>query len=163
MRKIAIDAADIRILCAVQHHGHLSKARLSEIVNLSPTPCWIRFNRLRAAGLIRGYHADIAVDKLADVIRVIVTVSLKGHRTADFQRFEQHIQRIDEIVECMATGGGMDYVLKVLTVSLPAFQGVMEELLSADLGIDRYVTYITTREIKSSQPNLTTLVRNARS
>ncbi|MFG6157686.1 Lrp/AsnC family transcriptional regulator [Halomonas sp. 1390] len=162
MRRIAIDAADIRILCAVQHHGHLSKIRLSELVNLSPTPCWIRFNRLREAGLIRGYHADIALDKLTDVIRVVVTVSLKGHRSADFHRFEHHINQIDEIVECTATGGGMDYILKVVTLSLPAFQGVMEELLSADLGIDRYMTYITTREIKSAQPNLTNLMTDPR-
>jgi len=157
MRKIAIDAADIRILCAVQHHGHLSKIRLSEIVNLSPTPCWIRFNRLREAGLIRGYYADIALDKIADVTRVIVTVSLKEHRKSVFERFEHHIKQVDEIVECTATGGGMDYVLKVVTLSLPAFQDVMDELLSADLGIERYMTYITTREIKSAQLNITNL------
>lgn len=160
MRKIAIDAADIRILCAVQHHGPLSKTKLSEIVNLSPTPCWIRFNRLRDAGLIRGYHADIALDKITDVTRVIVTVSLKEHRKAVFDRFEHHINQVDEIVECTATGGGMDYILKVVTLSLSAFQAVMEELLSAELGIDRYMTYITTREIKSSQINLTNLTSN---
>ncbi len=58
MRKVTLDAADMRILSAVQQHGQLSKIKLSELVNLSPTPCWIRFNRLKEAGLIRGYHAD---------------------------------------------------------------------------------------------------------
>ncbi|MWJ27008.1 winged helix-turn-helix transcriptional regulator [Halomonas sp. ZH2S] len=158
MRKIAIDAADIRILCAVQQHGQLSKIKLSELVNLSPTPCWVRFNRLKAAGLIRGYHADIALDKIAAVTTVIVTVSLKEHRKSDFDRFENHIGQVDGIVECIATGGGMDYVLKVVAPSLPAFQHVMEELLSAELGIDRYMTYIATREIKSTQPNLANLM-----
>jgi Lrp/AsnC family transcriptional regulator, regulator of ectoine-degradation genes len=158
MKKVAIDAADIRILCAVQQHGQLSKTKLSELVNLSPTPCWVRFNRLKEAGLIRGYHADIAIDKIADVTRVVVTVSLKEHRKSDFNRFEAHINQVDEIVECIATGGGMDYVLKVVTLSLSGFQNVMEELLSAELGIDRYMTYITTREIKSAQLNLANLM-----
>ena len=34
----------------------------------------------------------------------------------------------------------------------------MEEMLSAELGIDRYMTYIVTREVKSAQPDLGRLV-----
>jgi Lrp/AsnC family transcriptional regulator, regulator of ectoine-degradation genes len=158
MRKMTIDAADMRILSAVQQHGQLSKTRLSELVNLSPTPCWIRFNRLKEAGLIRGYHADISLDRIVDVSKVIVTVSLKGHQKSAFERFEAYIRQVDEIVECIATGGGMDYVLKVVAPSLSAFQHVMEELLSAELGIERYMTYIATRDIKSTQPNLSRLM-----
>ncbi|MCE9681018.1 Lrp/AsnC family transcriptional regulator [Halomonas alkalisoli] len=158
MRKITIDAADMRILSAVQQHGQLSKIKLSELVNLSPTPCWIRFNRLKEAGLIRGYHADISLDKILDVTKVVVTISLKGHQKSAFERFEAYISQVDEIVECIATGGGMDYVLKVVAPSLSAFQHVMEELLSAELGIERYMTYIATRDIKSTQPKLSRLM-----
>ncbi|WP_355661904.1 Lrp/AsnC family transcriptional regulator [Halomonas salifodinae] len=158
MRKVSIDAADIRILRALQLHGQLSKTKLSEIVNLSPTPCWIRFSRLKEAGLIRGYHADIAVDKITSATKVVVTVSLEGHRKSNFTRFEDYIAQVDEIVECMATGGGMDYVMKVVAPSLSAFQNVMERLLSAELGIERYMTYIGTREIKSTQPNIASLM-----
>lgn len=160
MRKVAIDAADIRILRALQLHGQLSKTKLSEIVNLSPTPCWIRFTRLKEAGLIRGYHADIAIDKIASSTTVVVTVSLEGHRKSNFTRFEDYIARVDEVVECMATGGGMDYVLKVVAPSLSAFQNVMDRLLSEELGIARYMTYIGTREIKSTQLNLSSLMTN---
>lgn len=158
MRKITIDAADMRILSAVQQHGQLSKTKLSELVNLSPTPCWIRFNRLKEAGLIHGYHADISLDKIVDVTKVVVTISLKGHQKSAFERFEAYISQVDEIVECIATGGGMDYVLKVVAPSLSAFQHVMEELLSAELGIERYMTYIATRDIKSTQPKLSRLM-----
>ena len=162
MSKVALDAADIRILCAVQEHGRLSKARLAEQVALSPTPCWTRLTRLEKAGLIRGYHADVALGRIADVSRVVVTVSLGQHRKSDFERFERHIERRAEIVECIATGGGMDYVMMVVTPGLPAFQDLMEELMAADLKIDRYMTYIATREIKSIRPNLTRLVDASR-
>ncbi len=152
-----LDAADIRILSAVQTYGQLSKSKLAELVNLSPTPCYERLNRLRAAGYIRGYHAELALEKVADITAVIVTVSLVRHRKADFDRFEAHVRNMDEIIECHATGGGMDYVMTVLTGSLAAFQEVMENLLNADLNIDRYVTYIVTRQIKKSVPNLSNL------
>jgi Lrp/AsnC family transcriptional regulator of ectoine degradation len=161
MKPTELDAADIRILCALQEHGQLSKSKLAEKVGLSATPCWARLARLKKAGLIRGYRADLALTRIVDFAKVVVTVSLKNHRKADFQRFEAHILHRHEIIDCVATGGGMDYVLTVVTPSLPAFQTVMEGMLDADLGIDRYMTYIVTREIKSAQPNLARLAVGA--
>ena len=153
-----LDAADIRILTAVQKYGQLSKTKLAELVNLSPTPCWARLTRLRAAGYISGYHADIALDRVVDTTRVVVTVSLTHHRKTDFDRFENHIAGMDAIINCVATGGGIDYIMTVVTPTLSTFQDVMEDLLSADLGIDRYMTYFATRLIKAEQPNLAKLV-----
>lgn len=161
MTRLGLDATDIRILSAVQANGQLSKSELAEIVNLSPTPCWVRLKRLKAAGLIRGYHGEIALERLCDFNRVIVTVSLNQHRKADFDRFENHIHKLDEITECVATGGGTDYVLNVYTANLGAFQRMMESLLAAELQIHRYMTYIVTRNIKSARPNLGDLVGRA--
>lgn len=161
MKSTTLDAADIRILCALQQHGQLSKSRLAELVGLSATPCWTRFTRLKKAGLIRGYHADLALSRIVDVSKVVVTVSLKSHRKADFDRFEQHIHHLHEVIDCVATGGGMDYVMTVVTSSLSAFQGMMEEMLSAEIGIDRYMTYIVTREVKAVQPNLARLAADS--
>ena len=158
MNKPGLDATDIRILSAVQKHGQLSKTRLAEFVNLSPTPCWARLTRLKAAGFIRSFHADIALERVVDFTQVIVTVSLTHHRKADFDRFEAMIMERDEITLCVATGGGMDYVLHVYTPSIARFQDLMEDLLSAELGIDRYMTYIVTRRIKSRQPNVAKLI-----
>jgi len=159
MKLIELDAADIRILCALRDHGQLSKSKLAEIVGLSPTPCWARLNRLKKAGLIRGYHADISLSRIiASLAKVVVTVSLKSHRKSDFERFETHILNTPEVTECISTGGGMDYVLTVVTTSLPAFQTLMEAMLDAELGIDRYMTYIVTRQIKSARPDLARLV-----
>lgn len=152
-----LDLTDIRILSAVQKHGQLSKTQLAEIVNLSPSPCWARLSRLRAAGYIRGYHADIALERVVDATRVIVTVSLKSHRKTDFDRFEAYIKSLDEVINCVATGGGLDYIMTVVVPTWFAFQELMENLLAADLAIDRYVTYFATRLIKAEQPNLAKL------
>lgn len=157
MKRIGLDATDLRILAAVQQHGPLSKTRLAEIANISPTPCWARLDRLKAAGFIRGYRGDIALDRIADVTTVHVTVSLRQHRKADFERFEAFVHAQDDIVDCVATGGGMDYVLKTVSPSLAAFQALMQQMVDAELGVDRYMTYIVTRRIKSGLPNLARL------
>jgi len=159
MKKIGLDATDIRILSAVQKRGPLSKSKLADAVNLSPTPCWTRLDKLKKAGLIRGYRADIALDAIADFSRVVVTVSLRNHRKSDFERFETRIAALSEVTDCVATGGGMDYVVTVVAPNLQAFQTLMDTLLSEELGIDRYMTYIVTRVIKSAQPDLERLVQ----
>ena len=161
MAKLSLDQTDIRILTAVQTHGQLSKTRLAEIVNLSPTPCLARLKRLKADGIISGFHANIALNRIVDFTQVMVTVSLAQHRKIDFERFERLISNMDEITECVATGGGMDYVLKVITADLSDFQKLMEQMLAEDLNIDRYMTYIVTRHVKSSQPNISKLMAKA--
>lgn len=158
MKRIPLDPIDIRILSALQQHGQLSKSRLAELVNLSQTPCWLRLTKLKNAGLIRGYHADVYLDKVVDLTRVYMTVALDSHKKTDFERFEKRILGIDEIVECSSTGGGCDYVMKLITPSLSYFQSLIEQLLDEDIGIDRYYIYVVTREIKSSSLSLAQLM-----
>ena len=158
MKRIPLDAIDIRILSAIQQHGQLSKGRLAELVNLSPTPCWLRLTKLKNAGLILGYRGDIRLDRVVDFTRVYMTVSLDSHKKADFERFEKRIMTIDEIVECSSTGGGVDYVMKLMTPSLSYFQSLVEQLLDEEIGIDRYFIYVVTRQIKSSSLSLSQLM-----
>ena len=158
MKKFALDAIDLRILCAVQAHGKISKFKLAELVNLSPTPCWVRLDKLKKSGIILGYQADIDIDRLIDLTKVIVTVSLKTHKESDFERFESYIGDIDEIVECYATGGGTDYVMTIVSRNLSDFQCLVEQLLKEEIGIDRYVIYIVTKQVKKTPLNLVTLL-----
>jgi Lrp/AsnC family transcriptional regulator of ectoine degradation len=163
VKSSGLDATDIRILSAVQQHGQLSKTKLAELVNISPTPCWARLDRLKAAGLIKSYRAVIALERICDFTQVVVTVSLTHHRKADFERFEAFVKAQGEIVDCISTGGGMDYVMTVFSPSLAAFQELMQAMQDAELGVDRYMTYIATRTIKSGHPDIAKLaVRTAR-
>ncbi len=146
----ALDSVDLKILSTLQKEGRITKVALAEKVNLSPTPCWERLKRLEKAGIIRAYHAEIDLAKLGASTMVLVEVTLKQHRFEDFQVFERAMRRIDEVVECLATGGGIDYVLKVVTKDIDSYQRLMDELLTAEIGIDRYFTYVVTRSVKAS-------------
>lgn len=155
-----IDRIDVKILAALQREGRMTKTALAERVDLSPTPCWERLKRLEKAGFIRGYHADIALEKLGALTTMLVEVTLKQHRYEDFEIFERHVRRIDEIVECHATGGGVDYFLKVMVRDVDAYQRLIDSLLVAGIGIDRYFTYVVTRAVKTApQPPVGLIAR----
>src|SRR5699024_2131288 len=130
------------ILLALQGDGRMTKLKLAETIGLSPSPCWARLKRLEQAGMIRGYRAVIDVDRLLLTATVLVSVSLSSHYEQDFERFEAAIRDRPEIVECYATGGGVDYILRVVVVDIDHYQRLIDEMLGAGIGIERYFTYI---------------------
>ncbi|MDQ6435176.1 Lrp/AsnC family transcriptional regulator [Mesorhizobium sp. LHD-90] len=143
-----LDAIDLKILDAIQRDGRITKLALAEKVGLSPTPAWLRLRKLEKAGVVRGYRAALDLRVVAPIATVMVEVTLGSHRQADFDRFERAVRDVDEIVACWAVGGGVDYLLKVVTRDIDAYQRLIDALLEREIGIDRYFTYIVTRTVK---------------
>jgi len=157
-----LDAIDVKILATLQREGRITKQALAERVNLSPTPCWARLKRLEKAGFIKGYRAEIDLAKLAGATTVLVEVVLDQHRLEDFEVFERAMRQVPEVVECLATGGGIDYLLKVITPDIDSYQRLIDTLLGAGLGIERYFTYVVTRSVKTAaQPPVEVLLSAA--
>jgi Lrp/AsnC family transcriptional regulator of ectoine degradation len=147
-----LDKIDLKILAALQRDGRMTKIRLAEAVNLSPTACWERLSRLEKSGVIAGYSARINTEKLVRRTAVLVEIVLKSHQQSDFSRFERAILQEPAIVACDATGGGVDYILKVVTEDIDAYQRLIDRLLGLDLGIERYFTYVITKSVKAADP-----------
>ena len=147
-----LDKIDLNILAALQRDGRITKIRLAEAVNLSPTACWERLSRLEKSGVITGYTARINTDKLARRTTVLVEIMLRSHQQSDFDRFEEAILKEPGIVSCDATGGGVDYILKIVSEDIDAYQRLIDKLLRLDLGIERYFTYVITKNVKTSDP-----------
>jgi Lrp/AsnC family transcriptional regulator of ectoine degradation len=148
MAGLKLDPIDLKILDAIQRDGRITKLALAEQVGLSPTPCWMRLAKLEKAGIVSGYHARIAMRAVAPIATVLMEVTLGNHRQADFDRFERAVRDIPEIVACWSVGGGVDYLLKVTTRDIDAYQRLVDALLERELGIDRYFTYIVIKTVK---------------
>jgi Lrp/AsnC family transcriptional regulator of ectoine degradation len=148
MAGVRLDAIDLRILDAIQRDGRITKLKLADMVGLSPTPCWMRLRKLEEAGIVSGYHAKVSVRAIAPVALVLMEVTLRTHRQADFDRFERVVRDLPEIVACWSVGGGVDYLLKVMTRDIDAYQRLVDGLLEREIGIDRYFTYIVTKTVK---------------
>ncbi|GED43530.1 Lrp/AsnC family transcriptional regulator [Cobetia marina] len=153
-----LDAFDLKILAILERDGRITKSRLAEEINLSVSPCWERVKRLEQAGIIEGYSARINQALLeaqrggavvaAPRTPVWVEIHLKHHDAESFQRFERAMREADEVIECVAVGGGVDYLLRLETASIDAYQRLIDRWLVSELGIDRYFTYIVTKQVK---------------
>jgi Lrp/AsnC family transcriptional regulator of ectoine degradation len=162
MSRPVLDDRDLRILSVLAREGRISKTELARRVNLSATPCWERMRRLEEAGLIRGYHADVALAEIAPHVVVFVMVELESHRPENFQSFEIATARHEEIVGTWALGGGFDYLLQVIAADIDSYQRLIDALLAERIGIRRYFTYVVTKEVKTTAPAFEALATAAR-
>ncbi|HXV29028.1 MAG TPA: Lrp/AsnC family transcriptional regulator, partial [Sinorhizobium sp.] len=110
-----LDRIDIKILQVLQQNGRMTNVELSEVVNLSPSPCLMRVKKLQSEGYIEGYSAQINVAKLGQTLTVFTEVTLKNHRQTDFARFLAAVEKIDQLIQCHVVSGGYDYLLKFVT------------------------------------------------
>jgi len=151
---LKLDRLDINILSHLQKDGRISNVNLADAVGLSPSPCLQRVKRLETAGLILGYEAHINIVKITDFVNIFTEVTLAGHRREDFQRFERGMSKVDELMECHLITGGYDYLLRFVTRTIEHYQEVIENLLDAKLGIDKYFSYIVIKSpvMKNSIP-----------
>ncbi|GGH39616.1 transcriptional regulator, AsnC family [Cribrihabitans marinus] len=157
MQPPRLDDRDIAILATLCREGRIAKTQLAARVNLSPTPCWERMTRLEKAGLIRGYRAEIDLERLGPHVQVFVTVELESHRAENFRTFERTMDRLDEVTGCWAIGGGYDYLMQVVVRDVAAFQELMDGLLERRAGVRRYFSYIVTKPVKTVPPALALL------
>ena len=145
-----VDKIDLKIIETLQKQGRITKQNLADAVALSPSACLERLKRLEKSGIIRGYHADVAMGKLMPYSAVLVEVTLENHRSEDFKRFESALADIPEVVECYAVGGGIDYIVKFVARSIEDYQAIINGLLDKNVGIDRYFSYFITQQVKKT-------------
>ncbi|MGE6322621.1 Lrp/AsnC family transcriptional regulator [Pseudomonas oryzihabitans] len=145
-----LDRYDLKILRILSEDGRITKSALAEAINLSVTPAWERVRKLEAAGLIKGYRAQIDWSALFRTQRVLVEITLARHTAQDMRRFEQRLGDAPEVSFCYATGGGVDYIAMIRARDVDHYQRFIDQLLLEDLGIERYFTYIVTRTVRES-------------
>lgn len=143
---VTLDRFDLKILAHLEREGRCSNVELAEAVGLSQSPCLVRTKRLQDMGVIRGYGADIALEKLGDCVSIFSEVTIRGHRPADFRRFEAAADQHDEIVEWYNVSGGCDYLLKIVAPNVAHFRDLMERLLQDDIGIAKFTSRIVLRQ-----------------
>lgn len=143
---VPLDRYDLKILAHLQREGRCSNVDLADAVGLSQSPCLLRTKRLQDLGVIRGYGADIALEKLGSNVTVFSEVTIGSHHPQHFRSFEAGAGKYPEIVECYNVSGGYDYLLKIVAPSVAHFQALMERLLDDNIGIEKFSSRIVLRQ-----------------
>lgn len=142
---LKLDRMDFKILAHLQRLGRCSNVELADLVGLSASPCLTRVKRLEKIGVIEGFGAHLSMTKLGDFLIVFTEVTLSNHRREDLRRFEEAAEKFPEIMECYNVSGGYDFLLRIVTRSVSHFQDVMDSLLEADLGVEKFSSFIVLR------------------
>lgn len=132
---MSLDSTDRRILTALQKRGRMSNAELSEAVNLSPSACHRRVQRLEADGFISGYVALLDARKLGVPTTVFVEITLQGQADEVLDAFEKAVARIPDVLECHLMAGTADYLLKVVAENTEDFARIHRQHLARLPGV----------------------------
>lgn len=142
---LTLNSVDLKILARLQREGRCSNVALADAVGLSESACLLRTKRLQEAGVISGYGANIALEKLGQYVIVFSEVTISTHRRQDLRKFEEVVAGHREIVDWYNVSGGYDYLLKIVAPSISCFQSLMERLLAEDIGIKKFTSRIVLR------------------
>lgn len=148
-----MDKTDFRILRELQRDGRISSQALAERVGLSTSPCWRRVRRLEKEGVITSNVALLDPAKVGLHVIAIAFVSLEDHHPDSVAEFDRVVRECPEILECYATSGQYDYLLKVICESIVAY----DRLLSAHLLRCKAVHTVNTSFVLRSTKDTTAL------
>ena len=127
---VNLDLTDKKILNLLQQN---SKANIKEIalkIGLTQTPTYERIKRLEKAGVIKNYIAVLDKEKVGYTIEVFCQVTLMVHSKEMITRFENAINKIDEVMECFHVAGNYDYLLKIIVKDMNSYQAFLKNKLS---------------------------------
>jgi Lrp/AsnC family leucine-responsive transcriptional regulator len=142
-----LDAIDIRILAALQRDGRMTIQKLAETAGLTPRPCLERVRRLQAAGIIIGYQAVLDLEKLYRPVTVFCEIALESQARQD--QVERRLKGIEEVVECWEISGAFDYIARIVSADLSAYEALTSQLIGDPvLGVARIVSHIALRPVR---------------
>ena len=142
------DRTDLRLLALLQRQGRATNAELAAQVNLSPSACLRRIQRLEATGVVSGYAARLDPQVLGLGLQAFVRVQLEKHGSAGIDRFVERVQGWDEVVACHALTGDMDYLLHVYVRDLEHFSRFLLDRLLNDSGVADVNSSFVLRTVK---------------
>ncbi|MGV2832677.1 Lrp/AsnC family transcriptional regulator [Pseudomonas shirazensis] len=145
-----LDAYDRRILQLLQEDASLSSAQIAERVGLSQSPCWRRIQRLKEEGVIRAQVTLLDRKKVGLNTQIFAEVKLNAHGRSNFAGFTEAIREFPEVLECYVLMGAVDFLLRIVTPDIEAYERFFFEKLSNVPGIQEVNSIVALSEIKST-------------
>jgi Lrp/AsnC family leucine-responsive transcriptional regulator len=146
-----LDDIDQKILDIIQKQGRMRRNDLAERVGLSLPSVSERLRKLEEAGIISGYFARLNYQMLGKDITafVLATVDSSKHYNA----FVDHVQGLDDILECHAITGEGTHLLKIRTENTASLEKLLAKIQSWS-GIVK-----TTTSVVLSTPKETSVIK----
>ena len=147
-----MDAVDRKILAELQAEGRLTVTELAERVSLTVAPCHRGLRDLERTKAIRGYRAVIDPAAIGLAFEVLVHVTMDREDATTISRFESGLADIPEVRHAERLFGDPDYLIRVATADLAAYQALRDEKLAALPGVQRLSSTIVMKRVVDDRP-----------
>jgi DNA-binding Lrp family transcriptional regulator len=149
---VPVDAVDRKILAELQADGRLTVTELAQRISLSIAPCHRRLRELERSGAIRGYRAVIDPAAIGLGFEVLVQVTMDREDAATIARFESSLADVPEVHHAERLFGDPDYLIRVATADLAAYQVLRDEKLATLPGVQRLSSTIVMKRVVDNRP-----------
>ncbi len=122
-----LDRIAWKIIEELQEDARISWAELGRRVGLTTPAVAERVHRLEKLGVIRGFHADISLERLGLPILIFVRLSMAGPESL-VRAFQQQVKTWDEVIECHRVTGSDSFIVKARVVSVEHLERFLDKL-----------------------------------
>jgi DNA-binding Lrp family transcriptional regulator len=147
-----MDAIDRKILAVLQEDGRLTVTELATRVGLSVSPCHRRLRELERTGTIRGYRAVVDAAAVGLTFEAVVFATLRQADRDTISTFEQAAADIPYILQVQRLFGDPDYLLRIVSADLAAFQRLYDDKLSSLPGVQRLTSTLVMKHVVTDRP-----------
>lgn len=147
-----MDAIDRKIIAVLQEDGRATITDVAARVGLSVSPCHRRLRELERNGIIRGYRAVVDAAALGLTFQALVFVTMRQEDRETLLGFEAAVERVPEVVQAQRLFGDPDYLLRIVTADLTAYQELEDDVLSALPGVQRLNSTLVMKHIVNDRP-----------
>ena len=149
-----VDAIDRKIVAQLEAEGRLTVTEVAQRVRLSVAACHRRIRELERAGTIRGYRAVIDPSAIGVGFEVLVSVTMEREDTATIEQFERGLAAVAEVRHAERLFGDPDYLVRVATSDIAAYQTLRDAKLATLPGVQRLSSTIVMKRIVDERPYL---------
>ncbi|MGH4034692.1 Lrp/AsnC family transcriptional regulator [Actinomycetota bacterium Odt1-20B] len=147
-----MDALDRKILTELQLDGRLTVTELAARVQLSVSPCHRRLRELERAGAIRAYRAVVEPAVVGLHFEALVFVTMQWEDRDTVTAFEEAVADVPHVIQAQRLFGDPDYLLRVATADLAAFQQLYDERLATLPGVQRLTSTLVMKHVVDDRP-----------
>jgi len=150
MQAISLDHLDRKILSLLQREAGINAAAIGERIGLSQSACWRRIQRLREEGVIRDHPVILDREKVGLTTMVFAHVKLTSHGRSNLSAFAEAVKGFPEVMDCYVVLGNVDFLLRIVTEDIKAYEQFFFEKLSQLPGIQEVTSSMVLSDIKHS-------------
>jgi len=149
---LLMDAIDRKILAVLQEDGRQTITELAARVRLTVSPCHRRLRELERSGAIRGYRAVVDPVALGLTFEALVFVTMRQEDRETLLGFERAVAEIPNVLLAQRLFGDPDYLLRIVTADLAAYQQFEDDVLSALPGVQRLNSTLVMKRVVDDRP-----------